>query len=111
MAPNLEPHHQGVLGQGCKMDSPLHIDQQRFQIEVLIRRLAREPALSPCAEGAHQVRQFLPRFGEGVFWAVGTVGPNDRPGEDESLEPFGKYGAGSRCACRGPSGGCPCGCR
>jgi hypothetical protein len=72
----------------------LHIDQQRLQIEVLIRRLAREPALSPCAEGAHQDRQLLSRFGEGVFGAVGSVGPNDRSGEDERLEPFGKDGAG-----------------
>jgi hypothetical protein len=72
----------------------LHVDQQRLQIEVLIHRLARQPALAPCAEGAHKVRQLLPRFSEGVFWAVGTVGAGDRPDEHECLEPFGKDGAG-----------------
>src|SRR5262249_42068940 len=43
---------------------------------------------------SHQHRQLLPRFRELVFGAVGTVGPDDRPNEDKSLEPFGKDGAG-----------------
>src|SRR5262249_21242513 len=45
-------------------------------------------------KGAHQHRQFLPRFGERVFWAAATVSPNDRRSEDQSLEPFGKDCAG-----------------
>ena len=94
MATNLKPHHEGLLGQGCRADPPFHIDQQRLQIQVLIRWLARQPALSPCPEGAHQHRQLLSRFGELVFWAVAAVGPGDRPDENESLEPFGKDGAG-----------------
>src|SRR5690349_6522231 len=36
----------------------------------------------------------MPRFGEFVFGTVGTIGPSDRPDEDESLEPLGKNGAG-----------------
>src|SRR5215831_5415019 len=38
---DLEPHYERLLGQGRKADAPLHIDQQRLQIEILIRRLAR----------------------------------------------------------------------
>ena len=94
VAANLEAHHEGLFGQGCKMDPPLHIDQQRLQIEVLIRRVTRQPALSPCAKGAYHDRQLLARFGDGVFRAVGTVGSGDRPGQDKGLEPFGKDSAG-----------------
>src|SRR5262249_4166501 len=62
--------------------------------EILIRRRALEPALSPCAERAHQHRQFLPRFGQLVFGAMETVRPGERPDENESLEPLGENGAG-----------------
>ena len=94
MAANLEPHHQRLLGQRRKADAPLHIDQQWLQIEVLIRRRACQPALSPGAQRAHQGRQLLPGFGEGVFRAVRTVGPGDRADEHEGLQPFGQDGAG-----------------
>src|SRR5262249_37333772 len=57
-------------------------------------RLALEPALSPCAERAYQHRQLLPRFAQLVFGAVPTVRAGDRPDVDESLQPFGKNGAG-----------------
>src|SRR3954464_8694056 len=94
VATNLELHHEGLLGQGRKTDAPLHIDQQRLQIEILIRWLARQPAPSPCAEGTYEACQFLPRFRECVFRAVGPLSPGDRPGEDKGLEPLGKDRAG-----------------
>src|SRR5262249_42458109 len=73
---------------------PFHVDQHRLQIEILARRLALQPALSPCAEYAHQHRQLLPRFGQLILGAVRTVRPGNRADEGESLEPFGKNGAG-----------------
>jgi len=67
VATNFEPHYQRILGQRREIHPPLHVDQQRLQIEVLTRRFTREPTLSPCAEGAHKTRELLPRFGECVF--------------------------------------------
>ena len=56
--------------------------------------VTRQPALSPCAKGAHQDRQFLARLGDGVFRAVGAIAPRDRPCKHKRLEPFGEDGAG-----------------
>src|SRR5215471_15717343 len=94
MATNLKPHHERLVGQSRKADSPLYIDQQWLQIEVFVRWFAGKPPLPPCTECTHQIRQLPPRFGEFVFGAVGTVSPGDCPGEYECLEPFGKDSAG-----------------
>ena len=94
MATNLKPHHKGIFGQGREVDSPLHVAQQRLQIE---SSLAGSRASQRCPHVPRALtrrRQFLSRFGELIFLAVGTVGPDDRPDEDQGLEPFGKNGAG-----------------
>ena len=91
---NLKTDNEGLVGQSRKVDPPLHIDQQRLEIEVFVRGLPDQPALSPGTEGAYERRQLLARLGQGVLWAVGSVGSNDCPNEKERLEPFRQDRAG-----------------
>ena len=94
MTAYLKPHHHGVPGQGRKAYPPLHIDQQRFQIEVLRRRLSRQPTLSPCSKRAYQDRQLLSRFGKNVFRAMRRIDARHGAGEAPKPEAVRKARCG-----------------
>ena len=93
MAANLEPHHQRIFGKRREVDAPLHVAQQRFEIDILLGRFARQPALAPGGERAHQRSQFAAGFGELIFRPVRAVGARDRADVEECLQPLGKHRA------------------
>src|SRR5262249_5460142 len=91
---NLEPDDDGMFRERCEPNAPLHVDEQRFQVVVLILRRSRQPSLSPRTERSHEDRQLLARLGERVFGTMLAIDPSYGPDEGQRLQSFRKHGAG-----------------
>src|SRR5262249_5401231 len=76
---NLEPDDDGMFRERCEPNAPLHVDEQRFQVVVLILRRSRQPSLSPRSERSHEDRQLLARLGERVFGTMLAIDPSYAP--------------------------------